>query len=375
MNALAEFDARHSARVAFKRRAQRIVEIDVALSSGHMRSCSTTYAHAVAGEASRPADRSRLARHKRNQPSVRLISVRIASAFAFVIAVMPGVAAQQFLTSAGRPVDPDARFEAVAIKAVDQTAGPVLMRTIPGRFESNLTVAVLLRQAFQKPDYRIVGAPGWSDSERYSITAKVPEGLPPTALSVLLTNLLKDRFHLTTHLETRELPVFNLVMARSDGRLGPDIKITSAECQATIAQREVAAGRGEPPPPLPQLAASNAPVPCGSARWPPGGVVASGRTIAELVTDLADLAGRVVIDRTGLTGRYDLSLRAAYEGRNAGPLGQVLLPLPSAFAPPVDSDAPNLFTAVQEQLGLRLETARARVEVIVIDRLEKAVLD
>ena len=75
-----------------------------------------------------------------------------------------------------------------------------------------------LRQALQKPDYRIVGAPGWIDTERYAITAKKPEGLPPAAQSVMLLNLLKDRFQLRMHLETRELPIFNLVMARADGR-------------------------------------------------------------------------------------------------------------------------------------------------------------
>ena len=71
------------------------------------------------------------------------------------------------------------------------------------------------------------------DTERYSITAKAPEGVPQAAISVMLANLLKDRFQLATHLETREQPIFNLVMARADGRLGPDLKATSAECQAT----------------------------------------------------------------------------------------------------------------------------------------------
>jgi len=299
-----------------------------------------------------------------------------------MIAMVPVLAAaQQFLPSAGPPVDPNVRFEVVAIKALNGASGSVLMRAIPGRYESSVQVGVLLRQALQKPDYQIVGAPGWIDTERYSITAKIPDGLPPTAISVLLLNLLRDRFQLATRLETRELPIFNLVMARPDGRLGPDLKPTSGECQATIAERvaasqAAAAGRGSLPP-LPPLPGPNDPLPCGFMSVPAGRAAATGRTITQLVPTLADLVGRPVIDRTGLTGLYDFSLKYAYEGRNAGPLGFLgASGLPPGNSPPtIDPDAPSLSVALQEQLGLKLESARGQVEVAVIDRLEKPALD
>ena len=294
----------------------------------------------------------------------------------FAIAMVPVMAAgQQFLPNFGPPVDPDTRFEVVAIKAFDQGSGQFLMRMTPGRFDSSVPVGTLLRQALQKPDYQIVGAPGWMDTERYSIAAKAPEGVPPAAISVMLVNLLKDRFQLATHLETREQQIFNLVFARTDGRLGPDLKATPAECQATIAERiaaaKAAAGRGGPPP-LPQLPGPNDPLPCGFGRLTPGFVAVSGRTVAQFVATLSDLARRPVIDKTGLTGMYDFALKFAPETAGvAGPFG---LP-PGAPPTAIDPDAPNLYTAVQEQLGLKLESARGPVEVVVIDKFEKPTLD
>jgi uncharacterized protein (TIGR03435 family) len=307
-----------------------------------------------------------------------MVRMRVQSAAVFAIAMIPVMAAaQQFLPNFGPPVDPDTRFEVVAIKAFDQGSGQFLMRMTPGRFDSTVPVGTLLRQALQKPDYQIVGAPGWADTERYSIAAKAPEGVPPAATSVMLVNLLKDRFQLATHLETREQQIFNLVFARADGRLGPDIKPTPAECQATLAERIAAAkaalaGRGGPPP-LPQSFPGPNELPCGFGRLTPGLVAVSGRTVSQFVTTLSDLARRPVIDKTGLTGMYDFALKFAPEtAGTAGPFG-LLPPGPPPTA--IDPDAPNLFTAVQEQLGLKLESTRGPVEVVVIDKFEKPTLD
>ncbi len=305
--------------------------------------------------------------------------MRTHNAFILTIALVPAiVAAQQFLpTAPGPPVDPNLRFEVAAIKAVDDSSGPMMMRMMPGgRFDYNgLPLGILLRQALQKPDYQIVGAPGWVDTERYSIAAKAPDDTPPTAMSVMIVNLLKDRFQLATHLETREQPIFNLVVSRPDGRLGPDLQPTPADCQADILQRiadaKAAAGRGGPPP-MPPLTDPNGPPPCGFVRVRPGVVAGSGRTVAEIVPTLSDLLGRPVIDRTGLTGLYDYALTFAPTGRDPGPFA--LLPRGSP-PPPADPLAPGLSTAVQEQLGLRLESARGPVEVVVIDRIEKPTLD
>jgi uncharacterized protein (TIGR03435 family) len=292
--------------------------------------------------------------------------MRKQSAAVFVITMVPVMAAaQQFLTAPGASVDPNTRFEVVAIKPVEDANSPVMIRMTPSGLDSSVPVGVLLRQALQKPDYQMVGAPGWINRERYSIRATLPEGVSPAAMSVVMLNLLKDRFQLATHLETREGPIFHLVMARSDGRPGPNLKPTSAGCQAMIAERQAAEKRAGPPAPLPDRDG------CGSGRTGPGLLARRGGRIAQLVSPLSDLTGRPVIDKTGLTGVYDFTLEFAYEGRMPGLMGPLGAP-PSAS---VDPDAPSLFAALQEQLGLKLEAARGPVEVVVIDKFEKPTLD
>jgi uncharacterized protein (TIGR03435 family) len=276
-------------------------------------------------------------------------------------------------------VDPNTRFEVVSIKAFDSNAASqVLMRMLPGgQFESSLPLGLLLRQALQKPDYQMVGLPGWVDTERYTIRAKAPDGVQVTATAVLLVNLLKDRFQLATHLETRELPIFNLVVARPDGRLGPDLKVTPAECRAAIDERiaavKAAAARGVPPP-LPPLGDPNGPPPCGFQRMGTGLVAGSGRTLADLVPTLADLVSRPVIDKTGLTGMFDFMLKFAPESAGSNTVARLLSP-GGQTPPAVDPNAPSLPAALQEQFGLKLESTRGPVEVLVIDKFEKPTLD
>lgn len=298
-----------------------------------------------------------------------------------MIALVPvAAAAQQFLLGPpGHSPDPNARFEVASVKAWDDAAGRMMLRMTPGRFESmGVPVGVLLRQALQKPDYELAGVPGWTATARFAIQGTMPDGAPLSAMTMMLVNLLKDRFQLATHLETREQPIFHLVMARADGRLGPDLKATAAECQATIKERMAVTqsaagttGRGGAPPPLPPFD-PNGPLPCGSTRINPGRIRGSGRTITQILPMLSDLMGRPVIDKTGLAGLYDVTLTFNPEGRSvASPFG----PAPGAPAPVVDPDAPSLSTALQEQLGLKLEGARGPVEITVIDKFEKPALD
>jgi uncharacterized protein (TIGR03435 family) len=213
----------------------------------------------------------------------------------------------------------------------------------------------------------------------------MPDGAPPNASPVMLVNLFKERFKLAMHTETREMPIFNLVLARQDGRLGASLKPTSAECQAQIQARRggppagaaggpagAARGPAVPPPPPPALD-FNAPMACGMMRIGPGIANASGQPIAQIVQVLAQFTGRPVYDKTGLTGPHDFELKWAPEpGGAAGPFGP---PPPGVQPLAVDPDAPNLYTAVQEQLGLKLENARGPVDVVVIDRLERPTLD
>jgi uncharacterized protein (TIGR03435 family) len=208
------------------------------------------------------------------------------------------------------------------------------------------------------------GWPDGIDTERYTITAKMPDGAPLAAQQVAIRNLLKDRFKLVTHLETRELPIYNLVLARSDGRLGPALKESSPECQAAVRDWGEAIRRGAPAQAPPAAVAK-----CVTSQPGIGTSGFNGQPISSLVTVLPQFVDRQVIDRTGLTGLYDLTLKWTPEATPS------LLGLPQEPLPPPDPDVPNIFTALQEQLGLKLEAGRGPVEVIVIDRLEKPTLD
>ena len=262
----------------------------------------------------------------------------------------------------GSSIDPESRFEVVSIKRSDASAQLRLGMT-PGRLDlAGAPVRVVLGLVL--PLRRIVGGPDGIDTERYTITAKMPDGAPQAALQVAIRNLLKDRFKLVTHQETRELPVYNLVVARSDGRLGPALKESSAECQAVVREYVQAVRQGAPAQTPPAAVAR-----CISSQPGIGMFSMNGTSVGALVNLLPQFVDRQVIDRTGLTGIYDMTLKWTPDPAPS------LLGLPPAPQPPADPDAPNIFTAVQEQLGLKLESGRGPVEVVVIDRLEKPTFD
>lgn len=278
-------------------------------------------------------------------------------AAAFAAGQLPGV------TAGGPQVDPERRFEVVSIKPFDASGGVRPQSGTRGtRYDfSGLPLWWLVAQAFRAPldRDRLVGLPEWIESERYAIAGTIPDGVPVGALSVLMTNLLKDRFRMVAHTETREMPVYNLVLARSDKRLGPSLKETSAECRAAMEALDAAPQRGASPPSAPAVSGACPPMGLNIGFLSQGGI-----KMAILTQGLTNMVGRPVIDRTGLTGRYDFTLKWTPAPGTGGPSG-----------PPVDPDAPSIFTAVQEQLGLKLEAGRGPVEVVVIDRLEKPTLD
>ena len=262
----------------------------------------------------------------------------------------------------GSAIDPESRFEVVSIKLSDASA-QLRLGMIPGRIDL-VGVPVRVVAALVLPLRRVFGWPDGIDTERYTISAKMPDGAPQAAQQVAIRNLLKDRFKLVTHQETRELPVYNLVLARSDGRLGPALKKSSAECQAVMKAYVESVRQGAPTQAPPAAVAR-----CTSSQPGMGAFTMNGMSMGALVNMLPQFVERQVIDRTGLTGIYDLTLKWTPEAIPS------LLGLPQAPLPPADPDAPNIFTAVQEQLGLKLEAGRGPVEVIVIDYLEKPTLD
>ncbi len=260
-------------------------------------------------------------------------------------------------------------FEVASIKRNTST-GPSGARLQPGgRFTGvGVTVVTLIRQAYEMLPDQVINAPEWITSERYDIVAKAPDGVEAfSAMAPLLRSLLRDRFGFNAHTETREMPVVDLVLARRDRKLGPKLEQSQLDCTASMmtpARAENADGRrgAAPAPPSDQP-------PC-AQMGTPGRRVMRGFPIGQLARMLGAEINRPVINKTGLTGTWNLELEFAPEqipngSTDALPAG---VTLPSA-------DAPSIFTALQEQLGLKLESAKGPVDVLVIDRVEKPTND
>lgn len=228
---------------------------------------------------------------------------------------------------------------------------------------TNAALQQLITAAYNVQPFQIVGGPPWMTTDRFDIVAKLPEGASPDQMNLMLQSLLADRFKLVAHTEQRELPIYTLVKAREDGKLGSALKPAAVDCGPS------GRGRGGPPPPGPggPGAAPAAGLPC-RALMAPGRLTAAGQPVEQLARMLAPQLGRPVYDKTGLTGSYDFELVFMPEGGRGMPIGP---PPPGAPPlPPVDPDAPSLFTAIQEQLGLKLEAGRGPVDVIVIDSVQ-----
>ena len=257
-------------------------------------------------------------------------------------------------------------FEVASVKPNKSGDQRVMIQMPPtGRYTAtNIALRMLLRQAYDVQDFQIVGGPNWLASDRFDIVAKPPDGMTgPEQIRPMLRALLADRFKLVAHNETREMPIYSLVVARADGKLGPKLSAAKVDCEARFS----AARRGGPPPDFP---APGQPMECGFM-MAPGNMNVGGMPMLELARSLSPMVGRIVIDKTGLKGRYDFQMTYAPEGRGFGPG-----PGPGgAEPPPVDPNTPSLFTALQEQLGLKLESERGPVDVVVIDRVEQPTED
>jgi uncharacterized protein (TIGR03435 family) len=271
----------------------------------------------------------------------------------------------------GEQTADNATFEVASVKANKSGDNRIGIGFAPGgRFRAtNVPVRELISAAYGTPQpiaaFQITGGPRWIESERFDIAAKAagdpqpgPNG-PPPGMFVMLRNLLADRFQLSVHRETRDAPIYALALARADRTLGPQLHSSSTDCAALMG---AARGRGTPP-------ASPAPgerMPCGMRMFP-GSLSGGSASMAQLTNVLARFVNRTVVDRTGLTGNYDLDLQwtpdQMPQGRGDPPPGAP--PLPA-----IDPNGPSIFTAVQEQLGLKLDAARGPVDVLVIDRVE-----
>jgi uncharacterized protein (TIGR03435 family) len=259
--------------------------------------------------------------------------------------------------SAQTPAPPSeqAAFEVASVRQNKSGTGGGQRRLPGGRFTAtNMTLRALVRLAYGnasifRPEDQIVGGPGWIDSDRFDIEAKAaeefaadPDGVTRQHLTMLRT-LLEQRFSLKAHMEKREMPIYALVVARKDGKLGPDLQKSALDCAP-----------GAPPPNGAKCGVTSE----GAT------LVGRGVPIAALVAFLtiSPAVGRLVQDETGLDGRFDARLFFV-RPFVLGPGGAV----PN---PDVDS-GPTIFTALQEQLGLKLESRRAPVDVLVIDAVQR----
>jgi uncharacterized protein (TIGR03435 family) len=248
----------------------------------------------------------------------------------------------------------------------------------PGRIHyPYMNMKNLLMTAYDVKNFQISG-PAWLDSERFEINATMPPDTTKEQFHVMLQNLLAERFKLTLHRETKELPTYSLVVAKN----GPKMKES--------AQDPAHKSDGEPvqlprPPAQPKMGPDGFPI----IEIPPGApiamimmngrarLIAAQKTMQDLAERLTNLTNRPVTDATGLKAKYDFTLTFSPEGMN-GPMGPIPAPPPPSAgvngAPGAGAEAetlPEIFGAVQAQLGLKMEPKKGPVEMIVIDHIEK----
>jgi uncharacterized protein (TIGR03435 family) len=253
-------------------------------------------------------------------------------------------------------------FAVATIKKNTSGDGAQSMRLQPGGriVASNQPLRRLIVFAYGLQPQQLAGGPAWIDADRFDIVAQAegnlsptPPGSPPGPAQLMMQHLLAERFGLVVHTEPRETPVYVLTLARGDRRLGPTIRPADRDCLALMTTAP-----GGVPVAAPRLP-DGRPA-CGARGDASGRVMAGGIDMKTLAQNLSGQVDRLVVDRTGLSGAYDFDLEFAPEtsGRGGAPAPD------SATAV---TDRPSLFTALEEQLGLKLQPARAPIDVVVID--------
>jgi uncharacterized protein (TIGR03435 family) len=292
-------------------------------------------------------------------PIFRFTSLLRIAAFA---SITTASLAQQGTAPVAPPVDAASikvpAYEVVSIKPHkdEDKFGGSMSRSMPDGFTATgMTLQMLIRGAYDKEENEILEAPGWFKSEKYDIKAKIDDAdieafkkldreQANTMRDRMMQGMLADRFKLTLHHETREWPIYALVVAKSGSKLQDSKPENHKEGYSMRVSR--------------------------------GEMSAQGAPVSSIVRFLSGQLGHHVIDKTGLTGKYDYILKWAPEegernmfpaapGGNAG----------SAALPAPDSNGPSIFTALQEQLGLKLESQKGPVDVLVIDHAEKSTAD
>jgi uncharacterized protein (TIGR03435 family) len=211
---------------------------------------------------------------------------------------------------------------------------------------TNATLRQLIQAAYNIGTDSLIGGPSWINRDRFDLIAKAPALLSGNEWRLMLRTLLADRFKLAAHRETRKSDMFALTLARRDRSLGPNLRPAQIDCASLRAQ---STDNGDP---CGQRSLGNALM--------VGKASIRGMGIDSLLGTVARDAGRPVVDRTGLTGAFDWDL--------------TWTPLTNR-RPGIDPDGPTIFTALQEQLGLKLEGIKGTTDVLVIDRVERPTED
>ena len=225
---------------------------------------------------------------------------------------------------------------------------------------TNISLRMIVTYAYNVRDLELVDVPSWASAEKFDITATYPANAAHTLdeTRAMVQRVLAERFGLRVRRETRDMPIYRLVRARDDGRLGPSLNASDVDCVQWLAEKK------------PQIIGTP-PVGPGGARpacmfvTQRNYIAAGTRPIGDLARGLEGIVGRRVVDATGLTGNFDISLQwTPTPGLDLQPAAS------TGSAEPV-----SLFAALQEQLGLKVEAARGPVDVLVVDAVERPTPD
>jgi uncharacterized protein (TIGR03435 family) len=261
------------------------------------------------------------------------------------------------------------KFEVASVRPASAAADPTQVGICrggpggspPGRLEClGAPLKMLVFFAYGVQPYQVIG-PAWANSALYDITANVPQGVTRDRMKLMLKSLLEDRFHLAAHLETRQQPVYSLEAVKGGLKLKESVDESAAPTASSPSGQMTLDSNG-----LPEFPENG---PGGIAFGTRDGhtrVKASKQPLAQLVKVLTNLSGRPVIDNTGLTGKYGFYLDFVPDTPAAGAIANA--EAVSGELP----DLPGLFTALQEQLGLRLRSAKGPIEVLVIDKADRS---
>jgi uncharacterized protein (TIGR03435 family) len=217
----------------------------------------------------------------------------------------------------------------------------------------NVPLRTLIQFAYRLPADSVIGGPGWIGSDRFDVVAKASAPASVEELRSMLRALLEDRFTLVSHMETRQVTSYALMAARTDGRLGPGLRTAAVDC-TTPAAREAHGGPGPTHPCNPVVGI--------------GQIGARGLPLDRLAGMLSTAAGGPVVDASGLSGNFDWDVSFTPQAFLQGSFDRERFPF-------IDPDGPSIFTAVQEQLGLKLEPRRTDIDVLVIDAVEQPTPD